>query len=124
MCVSRLCRLVDSAYHSRLIANIFLLLGTGLIAYTGKSVTVPHYLYGYEVLLGFGVGGILVLNSIVVKLNALPDDSGKARWGITRDLRLIQHCSIRTRGRLSAANPGRQHRSRSRHDHTERAFQS
>ena len=54
-------------------ANSFLVLGTGLLAFAGKSIDI----YAYEVLLGFGVGGILVLNSVVVKLNARAEDAGE-----------------------------------------------
>ena len=54
-----------------------MLLGSGLLSTVGHSATIPHYLYGYEVLLGFGLGGSLVSAIVVIKLNASEEDAGR-----------------------------------------------
>lgn len=58
-------------------ASAFMLLGSGLLSTVGLSAAIPHYLYGYEVLLGFGLGGTLVSTIVTIKLNASEEDAGR-----------------------------------------------
>ena len=54
-----------------------MLVGCALMSTVGHSAAIPHYLYGYEVLLGFGLGAALVSTIVVIKLNAHEEDSGR-----------------------------------------------
>jgi hypothetical protein len=53
-----------------------MILSSGLLTTLGDGATVPHPLYGYEVVLGIGLGGALVSSIIMAKLNALEEDAG------------------------------------------------
>jgi len=51
-------------------------LGSGLIYSMGSDQSAPPRLYGYEVLLGFGMGLIFSSTTVVVKLYASLEDAG------------------------------------------------
>jgi hypothetical protein len=57
--------------------SAFMVLGSGLLSSVGYGAAIPHDLYGYEVLLGFGLGGVLVSSILMVKLNAEEEDAGR-----------------------------------------------
>lgn len=57
--------------------SAFMVLGSSLLCIVGYGAAIPHELYGYEVLLGFGLGGALVSSILMVKLNALEEDAGR-----------------------------------------------
>lgn len=88
-----------------------MLLGSGLLSTVGHSAAIPNYLYGYQVLLGFGLGGNLVSTIVVVKLNASAEDSGRLPliW-FNLVLRKLTRNSVRPRSRVPVPHLRRQHR--------------
>ena len=58
-------------------AGALALTGSGLLSSVGRGVDIPHYLYGYEVIFGLGLGGLLISPILSIKLNAREEDAGK-----------------------------------------------
>jgi len=42
-----------------------------------KSTAIPHALYAYEVIFGLGIGGLLIIPIINIKVNVRDEDAGK-----------------------------------------------
>jgi hypothetical protein len=67
----------NRSFYSLTGSSAFMVLGSGLLSVVGYGATIPHDLYGYEVLLGFGLGGALVSSILMIKLNASEEDAGR-----------------------------------------------
>lgn len=90
-----------------------MILGAGLLSSVSSSSSIPHILYFYEVLLGFGFGGVLVSTILMVKLNASEEDAGTATpLSPSTSTSCSKPTSIRPRPPVPSAHPWRQHRPR------------
>nr|OQO31265.1 hypothetical protein B0A51_01019 [Rachicladosporium sp. CCFEE 5018] len=78
----------NRSFETITVFSAFTALGCGLLAFVSKSATVPAALYGYQVVLGFGIGGVLVSGTIVVKLSASQIDSASAQ-GVQAQTRVL-----------------------------------
>ncbi|OQN98776.1 hypothetical protein B0A48_15445 [Cryoendolithus antarcticus] len=78
----------NRSFETITVFSAFTALGCGLLAFVSKSATVPAALYGYQVILGFGIGGVLVSGTIVVKLSASQLDSASAQ-GVQAQTRIL-----------------------------------
>lgn len=67
----------NRSFYTLTVCSAFIVLGSGLLCTVGYGAAIPHDLYGYEVLLGFGLGGTLVSSILMVKLNANEEDAGR-----------------------------------------------
>ncbi len=54
-----------------------MVLGSGLLSSVEYRPAVQNYLYGYEVLLGLGLGGAIVSLILMLKLNLSEEDAGR-----------------------------------------------
>jgi len=54
-----------------------MVLGSGLLSSVEYRPAVQNHLYGYEVMLGLGLGGAIVSSILMLKLNASEEDAGR-----------------------------------------------
>jgi uncharacterized membrane protein YfcA len=66
----------NRSFYTLIGGSAFMMLGAGLIFSMDSDQTAPPRLYGYEVLLGFGIGLIFSSTTVVVKLYASLEDAG------------------------------------------------
>lgn len=76
------------SFHVVTGASALALLGFGLILTIGHEKTIPNALYGYEIIIGFGLGALLVTPIINIKVNSRDDDAASAQ-GLTSQMRIL-----------------------------------
>lgn len=64
------------AFYTLTVGSAFTLLGSGLLYSIGFDRSIVHRLYGFEVILGFGIGLIFSSSTVFIKLYADIEDAG------------------------------------------------
>ena len=64
------------SFYTVTAAGALALTGSGLLSSVGHGVNLPNYLYGYEVIFGLGLGGLLISPILNIGLNTREEDTG------------------------------------------------
>lgn len=61
------------------LGSVFVLIGTGLLCTISNSEKIEAKVFGFEVLIGFGLGTIVSATTLVIKIEAKLEDAGKSQ---------------------------------------------